>query len=72
VAHAHGAASPAGRNQRRLSIVLAITSARVPMPKSSRTFIERCRTFRLALTSGELEASPESLRLGRLGYSLTS
>ena len=64
------------RGQRLLAnareLVLAITRARVPMPKSSRTFIERCRTYRLALTSGVLEASPESLRVGQVGYSLTS
>jgi hypothetical protein len=64
------------RGQRLLAnareLTLAITRARVPMPKSSRTFIERCRAYRLALTSGELEASPESLRVGQVGYSLTS
>src|SRR6185369_4935129 len=40
------------RGQRLLfsarELVLAITRARVPMPKSSRTFIERCRTYQLA------------------------
>jgi hypothetical protein len=64
------------RGQRLLAnareLVLAITRARVPMPKSSRTFIERCRTFRAALTSGVPESSPESLRVGQVGYSLTS
>ena len=64
------------RGQRLLSnareLVLAITRARVPMPKSSRTFVDRCHAFRLALSSGELEAQPESLRAGQVGYSLTS
>jgi len=54
------------RGQRLLmgarELVLAITRARVPMPKSSRTFIERCHAYHLALTSGELEPQPESLR----------
>jgi hypothetical protein len=63
------------RGQRLLAnareIVLAITRARVPMPKSSRTFIERCKAYQLALSSGELDAPPESLRMGRLGFALT-
>ena len=52
-------------------LVLAITRARVPMPKSSRTFIDRCHAYRQALTSGDFEAPPESLRVGQLGYALT-
>ena len=62
------------RGQRLLAnareIVLAITRARVPMPKSSKSFIERCRAYQLALGSGELDAPPESLRMGRLGFAL--
>ena len=62
------------RGQRLLAnareIVLAITRARVPMPKSSKSFIERCRSYQLALGSGELDAPPESLRMGRLGFAL--
>jgi len=64
------------RSQRLLNnareLVLAITRARVPMPKSSRTLIDRCRALHLSLTSGELEAQPESLRASQVGYSLTS
>jgi hypothetical protein len=65
------------RGQRLLvnarELTLAITRARVPMPKSSRTFIERCRAYRLALVSGELEPQPESLRMPPVsGYALTS
>jgi hypothetical protein len=64
------------RGQRLLTnareIVLAITRARVPMPKSAVTFIERCRAYKLALSSGELEPQPESLRLGHVGFSLSS
>ena len=60
------------RGQRLLfgarEIVLAITRARVPMPKSSRTFIERCHAYRLALTSGDLEPQPESLRPGTFTF----
>jgi hypothetical protein len=54
------------RGQRLLlnarELVVGITRARVPMPKSARTFIDRCRAYRLALASGELEPQPESLR----------
>ena len=64
------------RGQRVLTnareLVLAITRARVPMPKSTVMFIERCRAFKLSLHSGEVEPQPESLRLGRVGFSLTS
>jgi hypothetical protein len=64
------------RGQRLLSsareLVLAITRARVPMPKSARTFIDRCRAHKLALASGEVEPQPESLRVGRVGFSLSS
>ncbi len=64
------------RGQRLLTnareLVLAITRARVPMPKSSRTFIERCHAFKVALNSGELEPQPESLRMGALGFALPS
>ncbi len=65
------------RGQRLLvnarDLVLAITRARVPMPKSSRTFIDRCRAYRLALASGEVEPQPDSLRMPPVrSYSLTS
>lgn len=64
------------RGQRLLvnarDLVLAITRARVPMPKSSRSFIERCRAYKLALNSGELEPQPESLRMPPVGFSLSS
>jgi hypothetical protein len=64
------------RGQRLLvnarELVLAITRARVPMPKSSATFIERCRAYHLALSSGDLEPQPDSLRGPALGYSLTT
>jgi hypothetical protein len=60
------------RGQRLLmgarELVLAITRARVPMPKSSRTFIERCHAYQLALSSGELEPQPESLRPGSFSF----
>lgn len=63
------------RGQRLLmnarELVLAITRARVPMPKSARNFIERCHAFHQALSSGELELQPESLRGSSLGYSFT-
>jgi hypothetical protein len=62
------------RGQRLLlnarELVMAITRARVPMPKSARTFIHRCRAFQASLTSGELDAPPESLRVGPVGFSL--
>ena len=64
------------RGQRLLvnarELVLAITRARVPMPKSSRTFIDRCGAYHVALTSGDLEPQPDSLRSGPLGYSLST
>jgi len=64
------------RGQRLLGnareLVLAITRARVPMPKSSRTFIDRCSAFHLALSSGDLEPQPESLRPSGIGYSLST
>lgn len=64
------------RGQRLLinarDLVLAITRARVPMPKSSRSFIERCRAYKAALYSGEVEPQPESLRVPRVGFSLSS
>jgi len=64
------------RGQRLLinarELVLAITRARVPMPKSSSTFIQRCRAYHLALSSGDLEPQPESLRGPALGCSLTT
>jgi hypothetical protein len=65
------------RGQRLLSnareLVLAITRARVPMPKSARAFIERCSAYKLALSSGVLDAQPESLRGGGLvGFALIS
>jgi len=60
------------RGQRLLAgareLVLAITRARVPMPKSSRTFIERCHAYQLALSSGELEPQPDSLRPGTFTF----
>lgn len=63
------------RGQRLLmnarELVLAITRARVPMPKSSRSFIDRCRAYRQALATGVDEAQPESLRPGSIGYSLS-
>lgn len=63
------------RGQRLLmnarELVLGITRARVPMPKSARTFIQRCRAFKKALASGEVEAQPESLRIGPVGFSLS-
>lgn len=63
------------RGQRLLlnarELVLAITRARVPMPKSARSFIQRCRSFKASLNSGELEAQPESLRIGPVGFSLS-
>lgn len=64
------------RGQRLLvnarELVLAITRARVPMPKSARAFIERCSAYRLSLSSGELEPQPESLRGSVIGFALTS
>ena len=64
------------RGQRLLmsarELVLAITLARVPMPKSTRTFIDRCRAFQKALACGVTEPQPESLRVGPIGYSLSS
>jgi hypothetical protein len=64
------------RGQRLLmsarELVLAITRARIPMPKSSRTFIDRCGAYQQALASGELDPQPESLRVGRIDYALTS
>jgi len=64
------------RGQRLLvsarELVLAITLARVPMPKSARTFIERACAFRQALASGMTEPLPDSLRSAGLGYSLSS
>ncbi|MES1185930.1 MAG: hypothetical protein ABUL60_19105 [Myxococcales bacterium] len=53
-------------------LVLAITRARVPMPKSSRTFIDRCAAYKLALTSGDPDPQPESLRPGTLGFAFPS
>jgi hypothetical protein len=64
------------RGQRLLTnareLVLAITRARVPMPKSARTFIDRCGVYHQALSSGDLEPQPESLRGPGLGYSLST
>jgi hypothetical protein len=64
------------RGQRLLinarELVLAITRARIPMPKSSLAFIDRCRAYHLALSSGDLEPQPDSLRGPALGYSLTT
>ncbi len=64
------------RGQRLLTsareLVLAITRARVPMPKSASVFIDRCRAYQLALTSGDLDPQPESLRPGQLGYAFPS
>ena len=51
-------------------LVFAITRARVPMPKSARTFIERCRVFHDALGGAELEPQPESMRVGPVGLNL--
>ena len=60
------------RGQRLLSgareLVLAITRARVPMPKSSRAFIERCLAYGLALSSGDVDLQPESLRPGAFTF----
>jgi hypothetical protein len=53
-------------------LVLAITRARVPMPKSSRTFIDRCIAYKRALTSGDPDVPPESLRPGHVGYAFPS
>jgi hypothetical protein len=41
------------------------------MPKSAAVFIGRCRAFKDALTSGDFEAPPESLRIGPVGFSLS-
>jgi hypothetical protein len=64
------------RGQRLLTnareLVLAITRARVPMPKSSRTFIDRSRAFQLALISGDPDPQPESLRPAALGFAFPS
>jgi hypothetical protein len=64
------------RGQRLLvnarDLVLAITLARVPMPKSTRTFIDRSRTYRQALASGISDPQPDSLRSGPLGYAMSS
>lgn len=64
------------RGQRLLvnarELVLAITRARVPMPKSARAFIERCGAYKLALNTGELDVQPESLRGPVVGFALTS
>jgi hypothetical protein len=64
------------RGQRLLNnareLVLAITRARVPMPTSSRNFIDRCRAYKLALSSGDVEPQPESLRAGSLGFAFPS
>jgi len=63
------------RGQRLLlnarELVLAITRARVPMPKSTRNFIERCRAHERALKSGVLEPQVDSRPLVALGYSLS-
>jgi len=53
-------------------LVLAITRARVPMPKSAHTFIVRCGAYRKALSSGDFEPQPESLRGSGVGYSLST
>jgi hypothetical protein len=53
-------------------IVLAITLARVPMPKSAQAFINRCHVYRESLLSGVVEPQPESMRSPTLGYALTS
>jgi hypothetical protein len=64
------------RGQRLLTnareLVSAITRARVPMPKSARTFIDRCRAYQAALRSGELDPQPDSLRLSAIGFALPS
>jgi hypothetical protein len=64
------------RGQRLLNhareLVLAITLARVPMPKSTRTLVERCRAFRQALASGFSEPQPDSRSSSPWGYSLSS
>jgi hypothetical protein len=64
------------RGQRLLvnarELVFAITRARVPMPKSARQFIDRCRHFHEALGGAELEPQPESLRVGPVGLTLPS
>ncbi len=64
------------RGQRLLvnarELVLAITRARVPMPKSAHTFINRCAAYRQALSSGDFEPQPESLRGSGIGYSLST
>lgn len=63
------------RGQRLLinarDLVLTITLARVPMPKSARTFIDRCRAYQVALAAGRSDTPPESLRSGPLGYTLS-
>jgi len=63
------------RGQRLLinarELVLAITRARVPMPKSTRNFIERCKAHERALKSGVLEPQVDSRPLVALGYSLS-
>jgi hypothetical protein len=64
------------RGQRLLvsarELVLAITLARVPMPKSTRTLIDRCRSYRQTLSAETTpELPPDSLRTGPLGYSLS-
>jgi hypothetical protein len=51
-------------------LVLAITRARMTMPKSARNLIERCKAYRLSLSSGELELQPESLRGANLPYAM--
>jgi hypothetical protein len=59
------------RGQRLLlnarDLVLAITRARVHMPKSAKIFIERCARYRVELLTGEPEAAPESLRYSSAG-----
>jgi hypothetical protein len=64
------------RGQRLLinarELVLAITRARVPMPKSARAFIERCGAYKRSLSSGEVDVPPESLRSGAVRFALTS
>ncbi|HYJ08288.1 MAG TPA: hypothetical protein VEX18_04750 [Polyangiaceae bacterium] len=64
------------RGQRLLmsarDLVLAITLARVPMPKTADVVLARCRTYRDALRSGIAEPQPESLRSPTMGYSLSS
>jgi hypothetical protein len=62
------------RGQRLLlnarELVLAITRARVPMPKSTCNFIERCKAHKVALKSGVAEPQVDSRPL-TLGYSLS-